>query len=132
MKPRDSIPITLSIRSSFQRATNASMTCAEELRVGEDGGDVLEDDPLLREVGDVADPGADGIHGDGNLTTGAARPAPAARQGRKRSGFRGRVPSRTSKWRCGPVVRPVCPTLAIGSPRATRSPSSTSSRELWA
>ena len=47
-------------------------------------------------------------------------------------GSRGRVPSRTSKWRWGPVVRPVWPTFAMGVPASTRSPSFTSTALLWA
>src|SRR5688572_18564201 len=40
-------------------------------------------------------------------------------------GFKGMPFSRTSKCRCGPVVRPVEPTCAIGWPLSTTSPTLT-------
>ena len=46
-------------------------------------------------------------------------------EARNRAGFCGTPFSRTSKWRCGPVERPVDPTLATRWPRTTRSPSPT-------
>jgi len=47
-------------------------------------------------------------------------------------GLTGRPFNQTSKWQCGPVARPVEPTLAIVSPACTRAPASATSAELCA
>ena len=52
--------------------------------------------------------------------------------GRKNNGFRAWLPVRTSKCRCGPVARPVFPTLAMTWPFLTCWPSFTRFTELWA
>ena len=55
MKPRASIPTTLSTFPRPYRTTIRSMADENAVVVGEQRRDVLEDDALLREVGHVAD-----------------------------------------------------------------------------
>ena len=50
-------------------------------------------------------------------------------QGSAASGSTAAPRRRTSKWRCGPVERPVAPTRPTSSPDATRSPTPTAIRE---
>src|SRR5439155_20879647 len=66
--------------------------------VGEERGDVLEDDAGLREVGDVADPGPEIDHRP-FCTTSPRRDAavPSGSGGRKKSGFRATLSLRISK-----------------------------------
>ena len=50
----------------------------------------------------------------------------------KRSvGSNGMLPYCAPQWRCGPVTRPVAPTLPMSWPRSTVSPTATSARLRW-
>src|SRR5688500_5113526 len=104
---------------------------AKEPRVEEQRGDVLEGDPRLREIGDVADRPPEPYLEVRRRRCGL----PAHRSARCGRTVRGStVPpfQRTSKWRWSPVALPVCPTIAIGWPRRTCSPTLTRFRSWWA
>ena len=55
MKPRASIPTTLVTPSSANGPTMASTAARKRIGVGQQRGDVLEDDAGLRQVRDVSD-----------------------------------------------------------------------------
>ena len=65
-------------------------------------------------------------------TTGAAsRSAGTAPVARSASGSTRAPPSSTAKWRCGPVTRPVAPTVPMTWPAATGSPAATRVSARW-
>jgi hypothetical protein len=85
--------------------------------------------------------GNTGIREDEGVPAGAAAAVAAElTSGSSQKGVRGRSslgsigfgPMRISKCRCGPVVRPVEPTVAMGLPGSTRSPFPTRSSLAWA
>ena len=61
-----------------------------------------------------------------------ARPHRSRPHGRKATGSLGTPCTRTSKWRWGPVLRPVLPISPISSPWSIRSPTDERMTLMWA